>query len=669
MRQATGCRWHSPQEVAQMSLPVALSQQFGRYRIVETLGVGAMGLVFLAEDSLLSRRVALKLPHYNGDVDVSFRDRFLREARVAAAIDHPNVCPIYDIGEHHGVPYLVMPVIAGTPLSKLIVRDQPWCPERAVDLVQRLALAVEAAHARGVIHRDLKPANIIIRNQDEPTVMDFGLAQLINKQGRRLSEQSVLGTPDYMAPEQIQNASAIGPATDVYSLGVIFYELLTGRRPFESEGPLLALFNQILTGRLAPPSSLRPGLEPWFDAVCLKALARKPEDRYASMKIFAQELSPSLPVTVLSRDPEGPLPVLRLHPVKDVDLDPARTMLLQVRVTRQHCKGPIELRLGGLPDQVSVTRGLISADSDRGVLKLKAEAGMAPGPMTGRVLALAAEVRAEASVRVTVRPPRLKRELVNSLGMTFLAVPAGRFVMGSQPDERHRCADEEQHEVEITSPFYLGAYPVTQQEYERVMGTKPSDFSATGSFRDRVAGMDTRHFPVDSVSWEDAREFCKRLSELPEEKKHGRAYRLPTEAEWERACRGGTAASSPFGIGDCISVSSDVMNCDGNYPYGEAAKGTYLMRTCPVGSYRPNALGLFDMHGNIWEWCEDRYGAYDDTILRDPFGPATGERRVLRGGSWNDLAWDCRSACRLRFEPSIRLNYVGFRVLCVGRAP
>jgi formylglycine-generating enzyme required for sulfatase activity/tetratricopeptide (TPR) repeat protein/serine/threonine protein kinase len=251
------------------------------------------------------------------------------------------------------------------------------------------------------------------------------------------------------------------------------------------------------------------------------------------------------------------------------------------------------------------------------------------------------------------------RELVNSLGMRFTLVPAGMFLMGSPDSEEGRGGDEgPQHEVEITRPFYLGVHPVTQKQYKRVVGGNPSHFTSRN-------GGGAGH-PVEQVSWEEAVEFCRRLSALPEEQAAGRTYRLPTEAEWEYACRGGATSSTPFSSGG--SLSSTQANFDGSHPYGGTAAGPHLQRTTPVGSYGPNAFGLYDMHGNVWEWCADWYDEnyYSHSPRQDPQGPQQGESRVIRGGSCYDDGCDCRSAARDGAEPGYRGGHVGFRVVCVA---
>lgn len=248
----------------------------------------------------------------------------------------------------------------------------------------------------------------------------------------------------------------------------------------------------------------------------------------------------------------------------------------------------------------------------------------------------------------------------NSIGMKLSLIPPGEFVMGSPATEKGSSVHEPQpeHRVKITRPFYLGVYPVTQGEYERVMKQNPSQFK-------EVSGQDAKRFPVDSVTWEEAIEFCRKLSVLADEADAGQVYRLPTEAEWEYACRAGT--TTPFHFGK--SVSSTQANFDGHHPYGGAASGPFLQRPAAVGSYKCNKFGLYDMHGNVQEWCADWYDKtyYKDSPLEDPPGPKEGTYRdkpvrVLRGGGWDSIAMVCRSGERAFDQPTRRYHDYGFRV-------
>jgi uncharacterized protein (TIGR02996 family) len=277
-----------------------------------------------------------------------------------------------------------------------------------------------------------------------------------------------------------------------------------------------------------------------------------------------------------------------------------------------------------------------------------------PGPLGAKRLAREDRMRDLLTAGV---PPCMPR-LINSIGMPLVFIPPGTFWMGAPDSEPLRDEDElPQRQVTLTWAFYLSIYPVRQRDYEAVMVSNPSTFNESNG-----GGPD---HPVDMVSWQDAVEFCERLSNRPAEKAAGRMYRLPTEAEWEYACRAGT--STPFWFGN--KATTEEVNFDGNYPfdgnspYGEAIPGKYLMCSSKVGSYAPNPWGLYDMHGNIEEWCADMYDehyyARAETI--DPLN-RKGSENVVRGGCWFSYGRHCRSANRNWFNSDGRNYYYGFRV-------
>jgi formylglycine-generating enzyme required for sulfatase activity len=253
----------------------------------------------------------------------------------------------------------------------------------------------------------------------------------------------------------------------------------------------------------------------------------------------------------------------------------------------------------------------------------------------------------------------------NSIGMKLVRIDAGTFLMGSQGGELERNAQEHQHEVVISKPFYIGKFEVTQEEYEKIMGKNPAAFSKTGQHQNTVAGLDTRRFPIEMVSWHEAKEFCQKLTD--KERAMSRisstmAYALPTEAEWEYCCRAGT--QTPFAFGD--TISTDQANYDGmQNVYGNGKPGKRLNRPVPVGSYPPNPWGLHDMHGNIWEWCEDGYTVdyYKTGPKQDPVNTNNGEQRLLRGGGWGTNPGLTRSALRGYNGVGTRYDYNGFRVV------
>jgi formylglycine-generating enzyme required for sulfatase activity/serine/threonine protein kinase len=790
--------------------PPALPEQFGPYHVLQRLGQGGMGTVYLARDTRLDRRVALKVCLLSEDPEAL--ERFRREAKAAAALRHPNLCPVYEYDVRDGVPYLVMAYIEGPTLAGRLDERGPLPQREAAQLVRRLALAMHEAHRHGVIHRDLKPSNVALDERGEPVILDFGLARQGAVADARLTRTGwALGTPDYMAPEQVRgDLAAIGPACDVYSLGIILYELLTGDVPFH--GPLPALVAQTLFEEPTPPSQKRPDLDPRLEAVCLQALAKEPARRHADMVAFAAALeqaapggdtaptpqavappaavppgprttpapeaprpsprrrrpkgsaaspspkttapprgvppparpTPSVPDSTGRQPPplpsrhappdtrnkstavphltqpiqrEGPKEnrgltvalavavatavllvgslvgwllwrgrdarerplgdraatsaartgqgtpdtkqtssprnaALELFPLPDVLLQRGQSMTLESRLKRQNWDGAIELTTRGLPPGVKAVGGEVAAGASDGRLTLGASLGARPTEWIAHLVARAGEVRVEAPFRLIVGDA-MKREITNSVGMRLVLVPAGQFLMGSPKTEKDRKDGEDEHLVEIARPFYMGAYEVTQAEYAKVMELpNPSWFSPEGDGKDKVVGPDTSRFPVEQVSWDEAQKFCEKLSASAKEKMAGRTYRLPTEAEWERACRGGVYPPTPFHVGRPLSsLSSELANFNGGYPAGGAAMGPHRKHPTPVGSFPPNALGLHDMHGNVREWCDDWYS----TKVKD--------RRVVRGGSWDTEGWKCRAACRDGVNPESRKKDLGFRVV------
>src|SRR5262245_4453101 len=495
---------------------LAPGQQFGpRYRILSKIGEGGMGVVYLAEDTLLGRQVALKVPRFDADQDPDQLKRFQREAKAAARIDHPNICPVFDVGQVDGAHYMTMPFLDGTPLAQLVSADRPWVPRQAAELVCQIGRAVVALHDKGLVHRDLKPSNVMVRFEGDPVLMDFGLAKAVGGSDKLTSAGQSIGTPAYMPPEQVLDASTIGPAADVYSLGVILFELLTGRRPFE--GPLAAVYGQILHTAAPAPSSLRPDLDPQLDAICLKAMAKKEDERFGSVAALIDALSRYLgaeTVPMLNRQAAArPLPPLA----------PARPAAEEDKVTCSACgrqlRVPASLRgkrlkcprcgasLGGAPEAPSpatppvVAVAAVTPTAPAGPPDTVGEAAPAPrpapvpkpppipprpAPASSRPPPLAPSRPGRRSRRVIIaivlavvltalfwaivllggeglfgfgkrgaNPP--KGETTNSIGMKLVPVAAGKFRMGSPDDEADREDDEAQHEVEITRPFHAGA--------------------------------------------------------------------------------------------------------------------------------------------------------------------------------------------------------------------
>ena len=580
---------------------LSAGRALGQYRIVKPLGAGGMGEVYLVEHGILQTRHALKVLPVARVGSEGFIERFHNEARVMAQLRHPGIVHVTHADVTDGFHYLVMDFVCGAgddpyDLEEALADapDGRFAPETVAQLMGDVCAAVGYAHGRGVIHRDLKPANVLLEGRGAKTdngrpsdvrvrVTDFGLARLVGEEWlrsvidaslrnslslgdqatgarrreNRSSSGSILGTYDYMSPEQREGREA-DARSDVYAAGVMLYRLLTGKR---------------LRGMAKPPSRIVAGLDEGWDELIMASLEEEPGDRPQSMAEVAE----------------------RLKRLKNAD----------------------EIVGGDEAARMATVEKV----------HLATEAAQ-PAPGDGMTV-----------------------DLGGGIKMELAWCPPGSFMMGSPSGEPGRNNDETQHRVTLTRGFWLGKYPVTQRQWEAVMGNNPSKFK----------GLD---LPVETVSWDDCQTFIQRLnaklvawgygsteSRPPSGGVGGRvspltgSFRLPTEAEWEYACRAGT--TGPY------AGSLDDMAW-----YSENSGGM----THPVGEKRANVWGLYDMHGSVWEWCQDRDCDYQSESVIDPTGSGSGVYRVSRGGSWSVFAWGCRSAYRDGDAPDNRDFSLGLRL-------
>lgn len=265
-------------------------------------------------------------------------------------------------------------------------------------------------------------------------------------------------------------------------------------------------------------------------------------------------------------------------------------------------------------------------------------------PCVKQLLRLALLFVGVISLPNSARPGAADEWIEPSTGMRFVRIHAGNFMMGTPESEIQRQSDETLHRVMIANDFFLGTTEVTQRQWQAVMGSNPAQFPKCGP-----------DCPIESISYDDISRFIKELSN----RSKGVVFRLPTEAEWEYACRAGT--TTPFATGE--NLTTDQANYDGRYPYSNYEKGLFRKQPSPVASFAPNRWGLYDMEGNVWEWCDDWYGPYPTDASTDPKGPATGDRKVIRGGSWTFGADSARCGLRYTHAPQDSGFSLGFRLV------
>jgi eukaryotic-like serine/threonine-protein kinase len=640
-----------------------------RYQVRELLGSGSFGSVYRAFDPRLGREVALKVLRTEMTASPQAVERFLREAKAAAKLDHPHIVPVHDAGRAGDVYFIASAFIKGGTLASSIPKVGME-PRRAAELAAQLASALGYAHRQGVVHRDVKPANILLDEQGSLRLMDFGLAGWTREECTRLTQQgAIMGTPAYMAPEQaLGDTAQVGPASDQYSAGVVLYELLTGRRPFGGDNAASIMY-QIIHTTAPPPSARRPGLDAGLDAICLRAMAKKPADRFGDGEAMAAALRAWAPTAIrmaeplATKAPAGP-------PASVFEWDKETA---DYRSGRPNMKPSATLPIGGNPGRLSTVMASrfgpnwkLWACAFLVILLAVASAATVVclfPPRTG-----AGSLPAERP-KPDPAPPReeLQDEIVNSFDMRLKLIKPGTFLMGSPKGEAGQSDDEQpQHSVEITRPFYLGVYPVTQAEYVQVTSQKnPSWFSKEGRGKSAVEGLDTSRFPVESVSWDEAAAFCEALNRLEAKKPAGWKYALPTEAEWEYACRAGSKTTYFFG-GDAENLGNYAWY-NGNSESRTHAVGTSSeSRTHAVGTRMANPWGLYDMGGNVRQWCADWYAKdyYASSPNKDPqyLINDSAQARVLRGGSWAYGAEYCRAAFRSGIAPGSRISDFGLRV-------
>jgi formylglycine-generating enzyme required for sulfatase activity len=582
-----------------------------RYRAQRLLGQGGFGKTFKAIDEDRPGQPLCVIKQFAFSSDNPKHQQmalklFYEEAQHLQSLgSHPQIPELLAYFDVDSQPYLVQQYIDGQDLEQELATEGAFSQQKIRELLESLLPVLDFLHnqSRPVIHRDIKPANIIRRRQDQALILvDFGAAKQAT-QTMLAKTGTTIGSPEFAAPEQTRGKPAF--ASDIYSLGVTCIHLLTAISPFD-------LFDTSQDDWVWRDYLLNNRVDGSLGKVLDKSIVNAVGRRYQSAAEMLAALN---------------------NWAQPAAAKPQRSYVpptINAAAYRQDQQETFSF------ETVYLIKGSRQVTETKKVLK----------PNWWGVGSKEVEENHTKKVndwQVTTKSgqaDRLIEDLGNKVQLEMVKIPGGEFLMGA-PSSEHTSRENErpQHLVKVPN-FYLGRYPITQEQYVAIMGNNPSQ--CTG---DRL--------PVENVDWNDAQLFCQKLTAYTQKN-----YRLPTEAEWEYACRART--TTPFCFGETISTK--LANYNGKLTYGSGIQGEYRSKSTPVGDFPPNGFGLCDMHGNLWEWCAD---SWHDNYSGAPIdGSAwTGSAsRVLRGGSWFVNPSACRSAYRGRANPGDSDAYIGLRV-------
>ena len=624
-------------------LPVGTCLHHGQYRIVRHLASGGFGNTYEAVDVALERRVAIKefypkslcgrmtsagevtlLSTDNAEMFTQLRAKFRKEAVRLSQLNNHYIVRVHTYFEELGTSFYVMDYLQGESLSARMKRTgRPLTEAEALRYLSQVLDALAEVHAQNIWHLDLKPANIMVNERDEAVLIDFGASkQLQSVDGYTIStSQNVAYTQGYAPLELVSgDMKKFGPWTDLYSLGSTLYALLTYATP-----PTAAAIMD--EGLPALPPSLSSSMRELIAWLMQPAMSRRPQS--------VQEVQDKLHLPLSTPTPKS-VPEVEVTVEEDKSEEQKEiTQSSQVEEAKEEKIAPAAPKtssnswnlLLGIAVVIAVITG-VAVNKCSGGEGDSAEEATVDSIVRSKV----DTVRADTPV-ATLDVPENCPEVIKQLVANMVRVEGGTFTMGATPEQDSDpiFGDKPAHQVTL-SDFYIGKYEVTQAEWQAVMGTNPSLFKGN-------------NLPVGCVSWNDCQEFISKLNELTHQN-----FRLPTEAEWEYAARGGNQSQS--------YKYSGSNNLDNVGWYKENSNYT----AHPVGQKRSNELGLYDMSGNVCEWCQDWYGEYSSASQMNPQGPGSGHRRVSRGGGCFFKARECHLSFRFSFKPDLNGSNFGLRL-------
>ena len=687
-----------------------------QYQITEQIGHGGMATVYKAYQPSLDRYVALKvLAAYLSDTE-DFIARFEREAKTIAKLRHRNILTIFDYGRHDKLFYLAMEYVRGGTLKERLGWPHPF--DYAVDTITQIGQALAYGHRAGIIHRDIKPGNILVAEEDWLLLSDFGLVKMVRDTHRLTLSGASVGTPQYMSPEQAQGLKA-DHRSDIYSLGVVLYETITGQPPFGVENPVAVMRKQV-SDPVPPPRKLRSDIPEEMEEVMLKALAKSPEDRYQQMEDFLADLheayalvaditSPYQNIGQVTPQTPPNINAIRLkasiypHKLRSKRSFPWAAMLIGICLI--FIAGLVYLILKDsvtalaavlTPITPSATLSPTIATDQTSSTTLLAEETVTPEPTATPTLVTPSPVPETPSPTPTATVPILTStptaptvtssptststplpptatptttplpievRIWEADGAEMVFIPEGPFIMGSDT-----LGEDEQpiREVHLDS-FWIDRYEVTNKYFARFVAETEYETEAerrgwgwvrTGGEWKETDGADWRHPRGPDSSIEDKMDHPVVLVSWNDADAYCSWVQksLPTEAQWEKAARGSFNDEVEQYYAWGQEFDSDKANTE------EANQND----TTPVGHFSPQGdspYGAADMTGNVWEWVADWYGSdyYQKAPSSNPQGPANGTDKILRGGSWLFDAFYARTAFRYNIRPDYTYDFSGFR--------
>ncbi len=658
-----------------------------KYRVEKLVGEGGFAVVYRAQHTIWNKPVAIKffngLSHVPSDQHEQFQQAFIQEGALltelsshTAGIVQARDVASFTTSDGHWMPYMVLEWLEGLPLDELIEREKvqgkgPWELAEVARLLTQVCAALDVAHGKGIAHRDIKPANLFVlggqghSSESVVKILDFGVAKMMSENTELKAALSKTGmnitsfTPQYGAPEQFSRSfGATGPWTDVFALALVGVELLAGSCCLAGDGIVQLGFASGNPERRPTPRALGVAIPDSVEAVFARALAVAPADRFTRAKEFSDALGQAL----LEASSRAERPITR-QAVAATELAPKARTEPSLR-NLSSTTTPSEISPGGIEPKknkigvVVLVGGLLAGAAGVGVYLMPK-----PPPLE----------HAATAAPIVVATPVSSAEAKPSCPAKMVEIPEGQYFQGS--DTKDAPANEKPaHNVQLAS-YCIDLYEVTAAEYKECSdagkckrahaevdwpGILPKDKQLYSTLC-TVGDPAKSDHPANCVDWQQADTFCR-----------AQAKRLPTEAEWEYATRGPDGRVYPWGDeppthehlnacgSECVAwgkskkVTLDALyNEDDGYP-----------TTAPVGKFEKgrSRFGLYDVVGNVWEWVADYYADYDPTDKKDPVGPPTGERRVIRGGAWNgSFATWLRPSFRYSNVPVTVSHGVGFR--------